>query len=72
VLTHGDTIRLGQAGDTEIVFFVDDEAPSVERSAISAATELRQMARCSKGCARSDRAACSTTCWRWCSTRRSR
>src|SRR5437870_2569574 len=23
-LTHGDTIRLGQAGDTEIVFFVDD------------------------------------------------
>src|SRR5262245_8873960 len=44
VLTHGDTIRLGQAGDTEIVFFVDDEAPSVERSAISAATELRQMA----------------------------
>src|SRR5437773_3171111 len=44
VLTHGDTIRLGQAGDTEIVFFVDDEAPSVERSAISAASELRQMA----------------------------
>ena len=25
------TIRLGQAGDTEIVFFVDDEAPSVEQ-----------------------------------------
>ena len=44
VLEHGDQIRLGQAGDTEIVFFVDDEAPSVERSAISAATELRQMA----------------------------
>src|SRR5437867_9373725 len=44
VLTHGDEIRLGQAGDTEIVFFVDDEAPSVERSAISAATGLRQMA----------------------------
>jgi phosphoserine phosphatase RsbU/P len=44
VLAHGDTIRLGQAGDTDIVFFVDDEAPSVERSAISAATELRQMA----------------------------
>src|SRR6266508_1717252 len=44
VLAHGDEIRLGQAGDTEIVFFVDDEAPSVERSAISAATELRQMA----------------------------
>jgi phosphoserine phosphatase RsbU/P len=44
VLAHGDQIRFGQAGDTEIVFFVDDEAPSVERSAISAATELRQMA----------------------------
>src|SRR3954449_308832 len=44
VLAHGDQIRLGQAGDTEIVFFVDEEAPSVERSAISAASELRQMA----------------------------
>src|SRR5437773_6125843 len=44
VLAHGDQIRLGQAGDTEIVFFVDDEAPSVERSAVSAASELRQMA----------------------------
>lgn len=43
-LAHGDQIRLGQAGDTEIVFFVDDEAPSVEKSAVSAATELRQMA----------------------------
>src|SRR5437867_4495074 len=43
LLAHGDQIRLGQAGDTEIVFFVDDEAPSVEKSAISAATELRQM-----------------------------
>jgi phosphoserine phosphatase RsbU/P len=44
VLAHGDQIRLGQAGDTEIVFFVDQEAPSVERSAVSAASELRQMA----------------------------
>jgi phosphoserine phosphatase RsbU/P len=44
VLAHGDQIRLGQAGDTEIVFFIDDEAPSVERSAVSAASELRQMA----------------------------
>ena len=43
-LAHGDQIRLGQAGDTEIVFFIDDEAPSVERSAVSAASELRQMA----------------------------
>jgi serine phosphatase RsbU (regulator of sigma subunit) len=44
VLSHGDQVRLGQAGDTEIVFFVEDEAPSVEKSAVSAATELRQMA----------------------------
>src|SRR5580765_1318213 len=44
LLAHGDQVRLGQAGDTEIVFFVDDEAPSVEKSAVSAATELRQMA----------------------------
>ena len=43
LLAHGDQIRLGQAGDTEIVFFVDDEAPSMEKSAISAASELRQM-----------------------------
>src|SRR5882724_7353264 len=44
VLAHGDQIRLGQAGDTEIVFFVDDEAPSVEKSAVSAVSDLRQMA----------------------------
>ena len=44
VLAHGDQIRFGQAGDTDIVYFVDDEAPSVEKSAVSAATELRQMA----------------------------
>jgi serine phosphatase RsbU (regulator of sigma subunit)/pSer/pThr/pTyr-binding forkhead associated (FHA) protein len=44
VLAHGDQVRLGQAGDTEIVFFIEDEAPSVEKSAVSAATELRQMA----------------------------
>jgi phosphoserine phosphatase RsbU/P len=44
VLAHGDQIRLGQSGDTEILYYVDDEAPSVEKSAISAASELRQMA----------------------------
>jgi serine phosphatase RsbU (regulator of sigma subunit) len=44
VLAHGDQIRLGQAGDTEIAFFLNDEAPSVEKSAVSAAGELRQMA----------------------------
>src|SRR5881396_2070154 len=27
MLEHGDTIRLGQSGDTEIVFFLTDEAP---------------------------------------------
>jgi serine phosphatase RsbU (regulator of sigma subunit)/pSer/pThr/pTyr-binding forkhead associated (FHA) protein len=43
-LAHGDQIRLGQAGDTEIVFYVDEEGHSQEKSAISAATELRQMA----------------------------
>src|SRR3954462_11740339 len=35
VLAHGDQIRLGETGDTEIIFFIDDEAPSVERSAVS-------------------------------------
>jgi serine phosphatase RsbU (regulator of sigma subunit) len=44
VLAHGDRLRLGQASDTEIVFFLTDEAPSAERSAVSAAGELRQMA----------------------------
>jgi serine phosphatase RsbU (regulator of sigma subunit) len=44
VLAHGDRIRLGQSGDVEITFVVDDEAPSVEKSAVSAASELRQMA----------------------------
>ena len=41
---HGDQLQFGQTGDTDIVFFIDDEAPSEERSAVSAATELRQMA----------------------------
>jgi len=44
VLAHGDEIRLGQASDVGIIFAVDEEAPSVERSAISAASELRHMA----------------------------
>src|SRR5436190_12718049 len=43
-LAHADQLRFGQAGDTDIYFYVDEEAPSVERSAVSAATELRQMA----------------------------
>jgi len=43
-LAHADQLRFGQAGDTDIYFYVDEEAPSVERSAVSAANELRQMA----------------------------
>jgi serine phosphatase RsbU (regulator of sigma subunit)/pSer/pThr/pTyr-binding forkhead associated (FHA) protein len=43
-LAHGDEIRLGQSGDVAIVFVVGEDAPSVEKSAVSAATELRQMA----------------------------
>src|SRR6266705_7147286 len=43
-LAHADQLRFGQAGDTDIYFYVDEEAPSVERSAVSAASELRQMA----------------------------
>jgi phosphoserine phosphatase RsbU/P len=43
-LAHGDRIRLGQTEDIDIVFVTGEDAPSVERSAISAATELRQMA----------------------------
>jgi sigma-B regulation protein RsbU (phosphoserine phosphatase) len=49
ILAHGDQIRLGQSEDVEIVFFVDEEAPSVEKSALSAATELRQIAALLKG-----------------------
>jgi sigma-B regulation protein RsbU (phosphoserine phosphatase) len=44
VLAHADRIRFGQAGETDVVFYVDEEAPSVEKSAVMAATELRQMA----------------------------
>src|SRR5438045_763028 len=43
-LAHGDKVRLGQSPEIDIVFFIDDEAPSVEKSAVSAAGELRQMA----------------------------
>ena len=43
-LVHADQLRFGTAGDTDIYFYIDEEAPSVERSAVSAATELRQMA----------------------------
>jgi phosphoserine phosphatase RsbU/P len=44
VLANGDQIRLGQSDDTKIVFLAGDDAPSVERSAAAAASELRHMA----------------------------
>src|SRR5581483_2869522 len=44
VLVPGDRLRFGQAGDTDVTFVTSDDAPSVERSAISAAGEFRQMA----------------------------
>jgi serine phosphatase RsbU (regulator of sigma subunit) len=43
-LAHGDRIRLGNSSDVEVVFAVGGDAPSAEKSAASAATELRQMA----------------------------
>ena len=43
-LANADALRFGQGADTEVIFFVGEEAPSVERSAVVAATELRQMA----------------------------
>ena len=43
-LRHGDAIRLGQADDVQITYQVGDEHTSVERSAVSAASELRHMA----------------------------
>jgi sigma-B regulation protein RsbU (phosphoserine phosphatase) len=44
VLVHGDRIRLGDSSETEIIFVVGDDDVSQERSALSAATELRHMA----------------------------
>ena len=43
-LAHGDRLRLGNSSDVEIVFAIGEDAPSAERSAASAATELRQVA----------------------------
>jgi serine phosphatase RsbU (regulator of sigma subunit)/pSer/pThr/pTyr-binding forkhead associated (FHA) protein len=44
LLVHGDRIRFGPSADVQVVFAVGLEAPSAERSAVSAALELRQMA----------------------------
>jgi sigma-B regulation protein RsbU (phosphoserine phosphatase) len=44
LLASGDRIRFGNSTDVSIVFAVGEDAPSAEKSAASAATELRQMA----------------------------
>jgi serine phosphatase RsbU (regulator of sigma subunit) len=43
-LVHGDRIRFGSSSDVQIVFALGEDAPSAERSAATAAVELRQMA----------------------------
>ena len=48
-LSHGDRIRLGQSDETDIVFLVHEDAPSLERSATTAANELRHMAKLLEG-----------------------
>ncbi len=68
-LAHGDLIRLGRSGGAEMVFLLDDAAALGRRST---STRRRRSAtcgrwpRCSRACARSGRAACSTRCSRWC------
>jgi pSer/pThr/pTyr-binding forkhead associated (FHA) protein len=69
VLAHGDQIRLGQAGDTEIVS-IDDEAPSVERARSGRQRAAPDGGLLENACARLGPGA--RRCWRWCSTRRSR
>src|SRR6202163_4644576 len=43
---HGDRIRLGQSADTDIVFVIGDaeDLPSQTKSAVAAASELRNLA----------------------------
>jgi serine phosphatase RsbU (regulator of sigma subunit) len=43
-LAHGDRIRVGSSPDLQIMFAIGDDAPSAEKSAATAAVELRQMA----------------------------
>src|SRR5438876_198911 len=43
-LASGDRVRLGQSVDVDIIFAIGDDAPSAEKSAATAAIELRQMA----------------------------
>jgi serine phosphatase RsbU (regulator of sigma subunit)/pSer/pThr/pTyr-binding forkhead associated (FHA) protein len=44
VLRHGDRIRLGDSHETELIFLIGEDEPSRERSAVSAASEIRHMA----------------------------
>ena len=49
-LAHGDRIRLGPSEETELTFLVyDDATSSIERSATSAANEMRHLARLLEG-----------------------
>jgi serine phosphatase RsbU (regulator of sigma subunit) len=43
-LVHGDHIRFGNTSDVRITFALAEDAPSAEKSAATAAVELRQMA----------------------------
>ena len=43
-LAHGDTIRLGETEDTEIVFLIGEEEGPRGHSAVSAVSELRHLA----------------------------
>ncbi len=44
VLVHGDRIQMGDANETELLFLVGDDEPSQDRSAVSAASQIRHMA----------------------------
>ena len=72
-LAHGDRIRLGRTGGAEMVFLLADSPPPVERATTTAIGDLRQIAALLEGLrALGLRAACWTTCCRWCWIRRSR
>jgi serine phosphatase RsbU (regulator of sigma subunit) len=45
VLAHGDQIRLGESHDTKILFLLDDDDSVRSSTAVSAASELRHMAK---------------------------
>ncbi len=44
VLKSGDALRFGRTEEMQIVFFVGEQGSTVEKSAVSAASELRHMA----------------------------